>query len=273
MMFIFVPGLNAESLSSLDFGDYSEYEIIDTESTLPTASVFTVEKIYKIGSSYYITEVVSTGGTKTYLSYGDNIIDSNDIAYLTYDLNYQSDCSDSTNIRIGSHRTNKLSSMSILSRLTYDPNANTFTFYNFNTASVNYNGVTNGVVLDSNNTVFTFNLYSNYAQYMRFVVDSECTVPLYYIANLVVTYEWKEITPTTVISYVHDDKDFYLFYTFDQIKEFDIFNEYNFYDFTDFQKIIVVLGVNGFYLCFIGFIVYLFIKLINKVITWLKELF
>lgn len=65
------------------------------------------------------------------------------------------------------------------------------------------------------------------------------------------------------------DNDFYLFYDFNDISSFDIFSSYDFTSFTDFEKLVVVSIFNIFYLIFIFFSVYILIKVINKMFSWL----
>lgn len=60
---LFIPTLNAQT--------YYDYEKIEVEE-LPTASADTIDKVYVIGKSYYITKSTTLEGSPTYLELGVN---------------------------------------------------------------------------------------------------------------------------------------------------------------------------------------------------------
>ena len=61
--------------------------------------------------------------------------------------------------------------------------------------------------------------------------------------------------------------DFYL--PFDSSDLIELFNGVDFTGFSEFELFISTLIFNLVFICFIGFMVYVFIKLINKVTSWL----
>lgn len=75
--------------------------------------------------------------------------------------------------------------------------------------------------------------------------------------------------PTIDYDLVLFENDFYLFYDFNDISQFDIFSSYDFTTFTDFEKLVIVFGFNILYLLFIFVIVYIVIKVIYKMLSWL----
>ena len=75
-------------------------------------------------------------------------------------------------------------------------------------------------------------------------------------------YDWYEISDT-------EDVDFYLFYNFTEITGFDIFGWVDFDTFTDFQKLVIVLGVNTFFLGFLGLCIYIILRSIFKLFSML----
>lgn len=56
----------------------------------------------------------------------------------------------------------------------------------------------------------------------------------------------------------------YIFYNLEQIQNFKIFAPYDFSLFTPFENIMILLGVNIFYLLFIGFCIFV----IYKTVIW-----
>ena len=57
----------------------------------------------------------------------------------------------------------------------------------------------------------------------------------------------------------------YLFYTLEQIKTFSIFSSIDFNTFSPFENVMVVLGVNIFYLLFLGFCIMIIYKTFNRI--------
>ena len=64
------------------------------------------------------------------------------------------------------------------------------------------------------------------------------------------------------------DTDFYLFYDFAAISDFDVFSDYDFTSFTDFEKLTITIIVNIFYLGFIVFCIYIILKGLYKMLSW-----
>lgn len=56
----------------------------------------------------------------------------------------------------------------------------------------------------------------------------------------------------------------YIFYTLDQIENFSIFSSFDFNSFTAFESIMIVLGVNIFYLLFLGFSITIIYKTVSR---------
>ena len=76
-----------------------------------------------------------------------------------------------------------------------------------------------------------------------------------------------EPEPAHVPVAVIPDTDFYLFYDFDTISDFDIFSDYDFSSFSDYEKVTITIIVNIFYLCFIGFCIYILAKGLYKMVS------
>lgn len=64
------------------------------------------------------------------------------------------------------------------------------------------------------------------------------------------------------------DTDFYLFYDFAAISDFDIFSDYDFSSFSDYEKVTITIIVNIFYLGFIVFCIYIILKGLYKMLSW-----
>lgn len=75
--------------------------------------------------------------------------------------------------------------------------------------------------------------------------------------------------PTIDYDTILFENDFYLFYDFNDISSFDIFSTFDFTSFTDFEKLVVVSLFNIFYLIFVFTILYLIIKVLNKMFSWI----
>lgn len=57
----------------------------------------------------------------------------------------------------------------------------------------------------------------------------------------------------------------YIFYSLDQIESFKIFSSIDFSTFSPFENVMVLLGVNIFYLLFIGFSISIIYKVVMRV--------
>lgn len=83
-------------------------------------------------------------------------------------------------------------------------------------------------------------------------------------------------TPSGGSEYVPDvpidtdlfNSDFILFYNFTDISSMNIFVDYDFSTFTDFEKLILTICFNILYLIFVIVVVYILLKALNKILTW-----
>lgn len=57
----------------------------------------------------------------------------------------------------------------------------------------------------------------------------------------------------------------YIFYDLEQIESFKIFSSFDFSTFSPFENIMVILGVNIFYLLFIGFSIFIIYKTVMRI--------
>lgn len=57
----------------------------------------------------------------------------------------------------------------------------------------------------------------------------------------------------------------YIFYDLEQIETFKIFSAFDFSTFSPFENIMVILGVNIFYLLFIGFSIFIIYKTVMRI--------
>ncbi len=82
-------------------------------------------------------------------------------------------------------------------------------------------------------------------------------------------YSYEDLGEITEhIYFNHVNRDFYLFYDYETISNLDIFNTYDFTTFTDFQRLVIVIGFNTFYLGFLGLCIYILLKLVYKLLSW-----
>jgi len=73
----------------------------------------------------------------------------------------------------------------------------------------------------------------------------------------------------TIPSVVIPTDDFYLFYNFSDISSFDIFTDFDFTNFTDYEKLSLVIYFNIFYLIFIIACIFIILKVLNKLLSWI----
>lgn len=266
----FIPVLNAQT--------YYDYEKVEVEE-LPTASVDTVDKVYIVGKSYYVTEKIL--GSVTPMVIGDNmkgVTLYNAIPDNLMELDVWKN--------LDSCKTHYYCKGNIFN---YDKNPSPLTFsvdFSKNKFILYFNGKGSQVsqLIIENNVVtkaFTSSVYEYdlvfTAKYFDYTVRGlpELATFLDYIyehistSSIDTTYSWKQVNKYDVYEITVKDDDFYFFFSYNDISNFNILSSYDFSNFTDFEKIVIVLGFNIFFLMFLGFIVYIFIKLVNKGITLL----
>lgn len=264
----FIPVLNAET--------YYDYEKIEVEE-LPTASAETTDKVYIAGKSYYVTE--KTLGSVTPMVIGNNmkgVTLYNAIPDNLMELDIWKN--------LDSCKSHYYCKGNIFN---YDRNPSPLTFlvdFSNNKFILYFNGkghqesqliIENNVVTKAfTSSVYEYDLVFT-TKYYESTVNGlpELAAFLDYIyehvstSSIDTTYSWKEVSKSDVYEITVKDDDFYFFFSYNDISNFNILSSYDFSNFTDFEKIVIVLGFNIFFLMFLGFIVYIFIKLVNKGIT------
>lgn len=266
----FIPVLNAQT--------YYDYEKVEVEE-LPTASAETTNKVYVKGKSYYVTE--KTLGSVTPMVIGNNmkgVTLYNAIPDNLMELDIWKN--------LDSCKSHYYCKGNIFN---YDSNPSPLTFlvdFSNNKFILYFNGkghqesqliIENNVVTKAfTSSVYEYDLVFT-TKYYESTVNGlpELAAFLDYIyehvstSSIDTTYSWKEVRKSDVYEITVKDDDFYFFFSYNDISNFNILSSYDFTNFTDFEKIVIVLGFNIFFLMFLGFIVYIFIKLVNKGITLL----
>ncbi len=266
----FIPVLNAQT--------YYDYEKVEVEE-LPTASAETTDKVYIVGNSYYVTE--KTLGSVTPMVIGNNmkgVTLYNAIPDNLMELDIWKN--------LDSCKSHYYCKGNIFN---YDSNPSPLTFFvdfSNNKFILYFNGkdhqdsqliIENNVVTKAfTSSVYEYDLVFT-TKYYEYTVNGlpELAAFLDYIyehvstSSIDTTYSWKEVRKSDVYEITVKDDDFYFFFSYNDISNFNILSSYDFTNFTDFEKIVIVLGFNIFFLMFLGFIVYIFIKLVNKGITLL----
>lgn len=266
----FIPVLNAQT--------YYDYEKVEVEE-LPTASAETTDKVYIVGNSYYVTE--KTLGSVTPMVIGNNmkgVTLYNAIPDNLMELDIWKN--------LDSCKSHYYCKGHIFN---YDSNPSPLTFFvdfSNNKFILYFNGkghqdsqliIENNVVTKAfTSSVYEYDLVFT-TKYYEYTVNGlpELAAFLDYIyehvstSSIDTTYSWKEVRKSDVYEITVKDDDFYFFFSYNDISNFNILSSYDFTNFTDFEKIVIVLGFNIFFLMFLGFIVYIFIKLVNKGITLL----
>ena len=266
----FIPVLNAQT--------YYDYEKVEVEE-LPTASAETTDKVYIAGKSYYVTE--KTLGSVTPMVIGNNmkgVTLYNAIPDNLMELDIWKN--------LDSCKSHYYCKGNIFN---YDRNPSPLTFlvdFSNNKFILYFNGkgyqesqliIENNVVTKAfTSSVYEYDLVFT-TKYYESTVNGlpELAAFLDYIyehvstSSIDTTYSWKEVRKSDVYEITVKDDDFYFFFSYNDISNFNILSSYDFTNFTDFEKIVIVLGFNIFFLMFLGFIVYIFIKLVNKGITLL----
>lgn len=266
----FIPVLNAQT--------YYDYEKVEVEE-LPTASAETTDKVYIVGNSYYVTE-------KTLCSVTPMVIGNNMKGVTLYNAIPDNLMELDIWKNLDSCKSHYYCKGNIFN---YDSNPSPLTFFvdfSNNKFILYFNGkdhqdsqliIENNVVTKAfTSSVYEYDLVFT-TKYYEYTVNGlpELAAFLDYIyehvstSSIDTTYSWKEVRKSDVYEITVKDDDFYFFFSYNDISNFNILSSYDFTNFTDFEKIVIVLGFNIFFLMFLGFIVYIFIKLVNKGITLL----
>lgn len=263
----FIPVLNAQT--------YYDYEKVEVEE-LPTASAETTNKVYVKGKSYYVTESTTLDGSPTYLQLGVNY--KGQRIYFDYKNPFvefaYSNCSNCVWITFDSfYYRGNLNIHGAMFKNYLTPIIDS----SYDVVGVNLSSANTGYYLFDNRDKsyiisfvstkdFIIKSYSSGGTFAAFELDKLFSTTPFYQET---TYSWKEVRKSDVYEITVKDDDFYFFFSYNDISNFNILSSYDFTNFTDFEKIVLVLGFNIFFLMFLGFIVYIFIKLVNKGITLL----
>ena len=261
----FIPVLNAQT--------YYNYEKVEVEE-LPTASAETTNKVYVKGKSYYVTESTTLDGAPTYLQLGVNY--KGQRIYFDYKNPFvefaYSNCSNCVWITFDSfYYRGNLNIHGAMFKNYLTPVIDS----SYDVVGVNLPVGNTGYYLSDNRDKsyiisfvsskdFIIKSYSSGGTFAAFELDKLFSTTPFYEET---TYSWKEVRKSDVYEITVKDDDFYFFFSYNDISNFNILSSYDFTNFTDFEKIVLVLGFNIFFLMFLGFIVYIFIKLVNKGIT------
>lgn len=244
-MFMFIPVLSAET-----YYDYEKVEVVE----LPEASSETTNKVYIIGKSYYVTESNYTSGVQSTIQLNDNI------------------CTSKVKFKgLTKEQFDSFSPASYTSIIKPD-------CYVYGNGGKIQIGLFNNQVFADFKTTFPLE-----EKYLNFTyTDSRCVISyinedyrslidmlLVIETDGIYSYSWKEVNRNDVYEIQVSDDDFYFFFTFEDISNFNILQNYDLINLTDFQKIVLVLGFNIFFLGFLGLVIYILIKLLNKGISLL----
>lgn len=255
----FIPVLNAQT--------YYNYEKVEVEE-LPTASADTIDKVYIVGKNYYVTESEYIPGQQRSVQLNDSLV--------TGKIYFKG---------ITKEQFDSLPKFSYASPLRYSPNdgRDLIVLYN-NGGKPQIRINKNQLFLDYRSSDFPYagfyidisdDFYFNksYGENVISYIDEDYRdfIDTFFVYEFdgYTTYSWKEVRKSDVYEITVKDDDFYFFFSYNDISNFNILSSYDFSNFTDFEKIVIVLGFNIFFLMFLGFIVYIFIKLVNKGITLL----
>ena len=262
----FIPVLNAQT--------YYDYEKVEVEE-LPTASAETINKVYVKGKSYYVTESTTLDGSPTYLQLGVNY--KGQRIYFDYKNPFvefaYSNCSNCVWMTFDSFYFNgNLNKYGTMYKNTLTPLIDSF----YDVVGVNLPVGNTGYYLSVKDSYYIISFvstkdfiiksYDSSSTFAAFELDKLFSTTPFYQET---TYSWKEVRKSDMYEITVKDDDFYFFFSYNDISNFNILSSYDFSNFTDFEKIVIVLGFNIFFLMFLGFIVYIFIKLVNKGITLL----
>lgn len=263
----FIPVLNAQT--------YYDYEKVEVEE-LPTASAETTNKVYVKGKSYYVTESTTLDGSPTYLELGVNY--KGQRIYFDYKNPFveyaYSHCSNCVWVSFDAFYYNGYLDKS---GIMYSNRLTPLIDSSYDVVGVNFPSGRTGYYLSDNidksyiisfvsSKDFIIKSYSSSDRFAAFELDKLFSTTPFYEET---TYSWKQVNKYDVYEITVKDDDFYFFFSYNDILNFNILSSYDFSNFTDFEKIVIVLGFNIFFLMFLGFIVYIFIKLVNKGITLL----
>lgn len=258
---------------NINASSYVGWEHINVDS-LPESSKDTMNKIYDYNSKYYVTLEENTSSEK--YKVGDTFKDvyivypnlKTDIFNLLFDMGCTSqynfsNCSffrSSTNVRasLSENGTGR-------SYLYFIVGSNYYNTYSGNFSNCNYQN--NRTLCFIDDDTLYFNSDSTFV--ISEIIDNIFSQNAYksigqskYVWKEISYYDWYELKEV-------ESTDYYLFYTFTDISSFNVFSWVDFTTFNDFQKITIILMVNGFYLGFIGLCIYILLKALNKLVSWL----
>lgn len=235
----------------------------ESVNTLPTASESTLNKIYDYNNKYFVTVVNSTESVK--LRVGDTI-EANSYIYIM--ANNLKELMHS-NLPKGSSSCPKIINVSRSNGYkTYFG----LTDYFDSVDSALYTCSSSGYSSCSQCSYINDFTYKWYFQIDYTVTSINDTFLKDYLYKSIsdVSYTWKEIGYYDWFELNDTEStDFYLFYTFTDISSFDVFSWVDFTSFTDYQKICVVVGINILFLLILFFSIYILLKGLNKLISWL----
>lgn len=244
---------------SVEASSYVGYPHVKVD-TLPNPSIEYSGVIYDVGEKYFVIEQI-TGGLRN-IEVGDNLFGQT--LYFNFPDNLCDDLSASIT--------------PIIKASPY--NGNYGTIYEFNNGSicqVSFVGIKpfyrkNGsdlVNLESFEMVYN----SSFCQSSTTCIVTEVFKDLVSYKYISVygdsTYEWKEIDYYDWYEYEAENTDFYLLFNFTDISSFDIFSSYDFSSFSDFEKVTVTILINILFIGFVGLCIYIILKAINKLVSWL----
>lgn len=239
-------------------------------STLPEPSKETINKIYDYDNKYYITDVIVTEFEKYEVGdvFDDLYFVYPNIKNIIYDFLYENDCLTAYNCKFFDLSDNGRVSIS-----RYQTLNDTFYFwvnsinYSLYSLTDNCTSFSNRCFIDDNTIYFNPNLSNK--PIISSIPDNIFSQNAYKSIGQT-KYSWKEISYYDWYELNEvESTDYYLFYTFTDISSFDVFSWVDFTTFNDFQKIAIVLMVNGFYLGFVGLCIYILLKALNKLVSWL----
>lgn len=266
--------LNAEEIT------YYDWEKVEV-SELPESSDSTLDKVYVVNDKYYITNKVSSDNNYTAVPLNQDLNGVN--IYLNiYD--HSSFC-DYINTNISNSSADSITWSSGV-------NLGFFQYYYINglpriaiagpvykkfPGPGNSEGYYSGL-----SSLIDCRSSENYSfEYFRpaysFIINAYFDDYVYRYFSLTpfvastISYSWEEVSKDLVDPFDRhlSDDDFYLFFTFEDISNFNIFSSYDFSVFTDFEKIVVVGLFNILYLGLFFGVVYVFIKLLNKGLSFI----
>ena len=224
---------------------------------LPTATEDLIGYIYDVDDKYYVVDMVL--GSFRNVEVGDNLYGKT--LYFTFPDDHYLNL---PNIS-GTQKIFYGSSSSI--QYTLYETSSFINLYGSNTIYQLKNDVLTN--LESIEFIYKENFCQSSTRCEITYVNKDSPSYEYIFISSDTSYEWKEISYYDWYEYEAENTDFYLLYNFSDISSFDIFSSYDFSTFSDFEKLVIVLLVNILFLAFIGLCIYILIKGLNKMVSWL----